>query len=289
RIDLVRTVRDERYHYIRNYIPHRIYGQHIDYMFQTPTTRAWKQLYDEGQLRPPKTFFWEPKPAEELYDMASDPHEVRNLANSPEHQTRLKRFRKALMDFVIETHDLGFLPEAELHSRSTGSTPYELGRNDKMYPLRHVFETADLASMLKTEDLPRLKKALSDTDSAVRYWAASGLLMRGRNAVEAALDELRNALSDASPSVRIVAAEALGKFGNEADLKRSLAALMELAPMDRNGVYIAVQALNALDELDTRAAGVKDAIKALPTSAPGVPQKLSEYVPRLIEKTLADL
>jgi len=289
RIDLVRTVRDERYHYIRNCMPHRIYGQHINYMFQTPTTRVWKQLYDEGRLQPPQTFFWEPKPAEELYDLASDPHEVRNLVGSPEHQNRLKRFRKALKDFVIETHDLGFLPEAELHSRSTGSTPYELGRDDKKYPVRRIFETADLASMLKAGDVPKLKKALGDPDSAVRYWAASGLLMRGRSAVESARDELRTALSDASPVVRIAAAEALGKFGDETDLKRSLDALVELAPMDRNGVYVSIQALNALDELDEKAASVKAEIKTLPTSALGVPQKLSEYVPRLIQKTLVDL
>ena len=289
RIDLVRTVRDQRYHYIRNYLPHRIYGQHIDYMFQTPTTRVWKQLYDEGKLQPPRTFFWEPKPAEELYDLASDPHEVHNLASSPEHRTRLKRFRKALTDFVLETRDLGFLPEAELHSRSAGSTPYDLGRDDKEYPLERILETADLASMLKADDLPKLKKALSDADSAIRYWAASGLLMRGRNAVEAARDELRNALSDTSPGVRIVAAEALGKFSDETDLKRSLAGLVELAGVDKNGLYVSVQALNALDELNEKAATVKAEIKALPTSAPGIPAKLSEYVPRLIEKTLADL
>ena len=40
RYDMVRSVRDQRYVYIRNYMPHLIYGQHIDYMFQTPTTRG---------------------------------------------------------------------------------------------------------------------------------------------------------------------------------------------------------------------------------------------------------
>src|SRR5205807_2029380 len=32
RYDLVRSVTDGRYVYIRNYMPHKIYGQHIDYM-----------------------------------------------------------------------------------------------------------------------------------------------------------------------------------------------------------------------------------------------------------------
>ena len=49
RIDLVRSVTDGRYVYVRNYMPHLIYGQHLDYMFQTPTTRVWKQLHDRGK------------------------------------------------------------------------------------------------------------------------------------------------------------------------------------------------------------------------------------------------
>ncbi|HTM48557.1 MAG TPA: sulfatase, partial [Bryobacteraceae bacterium] len=77
RYDMVRSVRDGRYVYIRNYMPHKIYGQHIDYMFQTPTTSVWKKLYDEGKLQPPKTYFWETKPPEELYDLENDPDEVR--------------------------------------------------------------------------------------------------------------------------------------------------------------------------------------------------------------------
>lgn len=86
RYDLVRSVRDKRYIYIRNYMPHRIYGQHIDYMFQTPTTRKWKALYDEGKLDDAQKRFWETKPAEELYDLESDRDEVRNLAESGAHR-----------------------------------------------------------------------------------------------------------------------------------------------------------------------------------------------------------
>ncbi|HVR76562.1 MAG TPA: sulfatase-like hydrolase/transferase, partial [Planctomycetota bacterium] len=47
RIDLVRCVTDGRFVYVRNYLPHRIAGQHVEYMFETPTTRSWKALYDQ--------------------------------------------------------------------------------------------------------------------------------------------------------------------------------------------------------------------------------------------------
>jgi arylsulfatase A-like enzyme len=100
RYDMVRSVRNARYVYVRNYMPHLIYGQHIGYMFQTPTTQVWKSLYDQGKLSAPQTYFWEPKPSEELYDLQSDPDEVRNLAGSAEHQDVLNELRQAHREHV---------------------------------------------------------------------------------------------------------------------------------------------------------------------------------------------
>ena len=40
----------KRYIYIRNYMPHKLYGQHAGYMFVTTTTQVWKRLFDEGKL-----------------------------------------------------------------------------------------------------------------------------------------------------------------------------------------------------------------------------------------------
>jgi hypothetical protein len=62
--------------------------------------------------------------------------------------------------------------------------------------------------------------------------------------------------------------------------------LLELADIERNGVYVAVAARNALDE---RATSVQDRIAALPRKAEGMPQRMEDYVERLITKTLADL
>ena len=91
RYDMVRTVRDKRYLYIKNYMPHKIYGQYIQYMFVTPTTQVWKQLYDEGQLQPPRTYFWETKPSEELFDLENDPDE--EFQTALEQVLRIVRFR----------------------------------------------------------------------------------------------------------------------------------------------------------------------------------------------------
>src|SRR5262249_29946600 len=105
RYDLVRSVTDGRYVYIRNYLPHLIYGQHVAYMFETPTTRVWKKLHDEGKLNAAQDHFWKPKPAEELYDLQRDPDEVNNLAAAPEHQETLRKLRQAQQGLAARVRD----------------------------------------------------------------------------------------------------------------------------------------------------------------------------------------
>src|SRR5262245_988669 len=289
RYDLIRSVRDRRYVYVRNYLPHKIGGQHVAYMFETPTTRVWKRLHDAGKLTAAQSAFWRSRPPEELYDLQNDPDEVRDLSGSPEHQGVLARLREAQREHVLAVRDLGFLPEDELHSRSKGTTPYEVGRDERTYPLKRVLATAELASGLRPEALPRLRAALRDEDSAVRYWAALGLRMRGRDAVAAARDDLARALADGAPSVRIAAAEALGKFGDGRDAERALQVLLELAPLRQNGPYVAMQALNALGELGPRAAPGLPVIREAAKGSEDVPARLRSNVPRLVEKLVADL
>jgi uncharacterized sulfatase len=289
RYDLVRSVRDQRYVYVRNYLPHKVYGQHVDYMFQTPTTRVWKKLYDDGRLKPPQTFFWQTKPAEELYDVQSDPHEVNNLAGSPAHQEVLKRMRQAQQEHARQVRDVGFLPEDEIHTRAAGSTPYEVGHDDKKYSLERILDTAELASSLKPDALPRLRQALQDPDSAVRYWAALGVLMRGQDAVASSQSDLHKALADPSPSVRVVAAEALGQYGSADDLRQALPVVVELAPLRKNSVYVSILALNALDGLGKKAAPGLKTIKDAGTTDRPLPQRMNSYVPRLVEKIVAEL
>jgi arylsulfatase A-like enzyme len=283
RYDLVRSVRDRRYIYIRNYMPHKIYGQYIDYMFQMPTARVWKQLYDAGKLQPPKTYFWETKPPEELYDLQNDPDEVNNLAKSPAHQATLKRLRAAQQQWARTIRDVGFLPEDEIHHRDPKSAPYDLGHDEKRYPLERIMATAELASGLEKSATPELVKRLKDTDSAVRYWAAMGLLMRK------AVKEVAPALSDASPSVRIIAAETMGRYGSDADAKKALAVLLELAPADKNGAYVSLLAMNALEGFGRKAVSAREALKTMVVADPKVDKRVQEYGPRVREKLLADL
>ena len=126
--DMMRTVRDARFRYIKNFFPGRPYAQHIEYMEEMPTMREWRRRYKDHMnavgpeygraLNPIQLLFMAPeKPSEELYDLDTDPYEVRNLAGSPEHQSVLARMRQALETWQKGTGDLGLVPEAELRER----------------------------------------------------------------------------------------------------------------------------------------------------------------------------
>jgi len=292
RYDMVRTVTDRRYVYLRQYMPHKIYGQHVSYMFETPTTQVWKQLYDEGKLNAAQRHFWEKKSPEELYDLQTDPDEVTNLTDSPEHKAVLERLRKAQQKWVREIRDIGFLPEDEIHSRSIGTTPYEMGHDPKKYPMEKIIATAELASMLEPEATPKLVKAMGDKDSAVRYWGAMGILMRERAGVEAARGTLVKAMKeDSSGSVRAIAAQALGLYGTDADADaaEALNVLLELASVEHNSVFVAMLAVTALDEMGERASSAKEQIAALPQKPKKAPPRTEGYLARLLEKVMGDM
>ena len=116
--DHIRTARDKRYRYIRNFAPKIDRAQRIEYMEKMPIMQEWRRLHAEGKLNNVQnSFFQQPKPAEELYDLANDPYEVNNLADLPRHQQILKQMRAALEKWIKDIADLGGLDEEELINR----------------------------------------------------------------------------------------------------------------------------------------------------------------------------
>lgn len=289
RLDLLRAVRNDRFLYIRNFMPHKAYGQYLNYMFQTPTTQVWKRLYDEGKLEPQQRVFWERKPFEELYDLEQDPEQIRNLAESAEHREVLNEMRGVLTEWQFAIRDVGLLPEDEMHKRAEGSTPYEVGHDEARFPMKQIWETAQMAASMRERATSRLAESLSDDESAVRYWAVLGMIMRGDEAVRSHKNKIKELLKDSSPSVCIAAAQALTQHGNEEDFNKALPVLLELADQQKHGLYAAIYALNAIDELDEKAKSAEETIKNLPIKNLSVHQRLREYVNRLVESTLSGL
>ena len=104
-----RTGRDKRYRYIRNFTPERPFLQANEYKEkQYPVWNLLKELHQEGKLTPAQEFLCAPHmPEEELYDLQSDPHEIKNLAQSPQHQAILKRLRGVLEKWIEGSNDQG--------------------------------------------------------------------------------------------------------------------------------------------------------------------------------------
>jgi uncharacterized sulfatase len=288
RYDFSRSVRDKRFLYIRNYMPHRPYGQHVSYMFETPTTRVWQRLFQQNKLNDAQAAFWQPKPIEELYDLKSDPEQVHNLINSPDRQPDILRMRVAHREWERRIKDLGYLSEWELHARSKDTTPFEMGHDPGRYDFDSIRSAAEWAAAGDPGAIPYLVQLLHRKDSGVRYWATVGLLAQEKAGVDAARDELVASLADESPMVQITAAEVLGRFGSESDANKALDVLLYNARPESN-YYLAVAAWNALDHLDERARPALDKIRSLPTKWGKVPPRMDEYPTRLKQKTLADL
>jgi uncharacterized sulfatase len=283
RMDGVRSMTDGRYVYLRNFYPHVSQAQHVSYQFETPTTRVWRERFDRGGTNEAQSLFWRvPKAPEELYDLQNDRDEVRNLAGSAEHRAILEKMRAAQRAHLERIRDVCFLPEREMHARSQGSTPYDVAHDPAKYPFEKIFAAADLASRLEPSALPQLETLLTDADSAVRYWAALGFLMRGKPGVDRGAPALRKALRDSSPDVQIVAAQALAEHGAPADLAPALDVLRTLAPTEKNGVLVAMSALSAIEALGPKAASLHDVVRTMKPAGPSPHSRFDSYVPRLI-------
>jgi hypothetical protein len=207
-----RCVRGERYKYIRNYFPHLPYIQPSQYCDQAEIMQELRRAVAEEELTPAQKLLWTAtKPTEELYDTVADPHEINNLAGRPETKAVLEKLRKTLRAWMLQTRDTGLLPEAEMHIRAEGSTPYTITRNARKFPQRRILAAADLV-WKGPDNIPKLIRLLGDSDSVVRYWAVIALDALGPQADPVA-EALESMLEDVSPNVRFAAAGVLCRMG----------------------------------------------------------------------------
>lgn len=111
----IRTVRDKRYRYIRNFTPEVPFLAPNAYKErQYPVWNLLKELHSQGKLTPPQEALCQPRmPEEELYDLQEDPWEIHNLAGSTagKHQAELRLLRATLDKWIVETDDQGRFAE----------------------------------------------------------------------------------------------------------------------------------------------------------------------------------
>ena len=109
----IRSVRGKRYHYLRNYFPEKGFASLNRYKEKCFLVKPlMRKLMAEGKLTGPAAELMQPLPFEQLFDTELDPHEIRDLAKSPEHQDILIEMRAALDTWITETGDRGEIPES---------------------------------------------------------------------------------------------------------------------------------------------------------------------------------
>ncbi len=106
-MERIRSVRTAQWKYIRNFHPKRPPLQPNAYKDAKPTLRRLRELHAAGELKglPEQLLFAPERAPEELYDLAADPHETRNLAT--ERPEILKELRERLERWMKETGDRG--------------------------------------------------------------------------------------------------------------------------------------------------------------------------------------
>ena len=124
----MRMLRTARYKYILNLAPETRYSTHMDRARDHDGGREYWPSWLEASFRDEHAaaMLWRyhTRPAEELYDLQEDPHELRNLAARPEHASRLAELRARLATWRATQGDTATGAEPIVEGQRGGGPPY---------------------------------------------------------------------------------------------------------------------------------------------------------------------
>jgi arylsulfatase A-like enzyme len=273
RYDFVRAATDGRFHYIRNYTPHRTF-QHGAYEWQAVGYQSWEREWRTGRLNEAQArFFQGPRPFEELYDLQTDRDEVRNLAEAPAHADRLRTMRTALDDHMVAVNDNGFIPEG------LPLEGYEPSRDKAAYPLSRLMALGSKAASRDVKHLAEFTSLVGDVNPVIRHWAAQGLLMLGAKGAPAKARLTAMMQGDAVPQNRVVAAEALATIGPSPGAVSVLAAVVD----GTDPWPVKLQALNSLTFIGDQAKAALPSIKAAAAGSQEYLRNAGRYLEAVLE------
>lgn len=205
-----RSIRTDKYHYIRNFLPHRPRMQRNFYSEITPIRQELRRLDNLGLLQSNEAWLMgDSVPVDELYDTETDPHELNNLAQEAEHQEIMELLKRNLFSWMVETKDLGLVPEHEMIEKSKDNAPYDTFSNN--FDPKPILDLVDKIGRGK-QHIDSFNFALQSKNPVYRYWGATGLAALGKNAVESK-ELLQSTLNDLVPYVRFAASEAICNIG----------------------------------------------------------------------------
>ena len=209
--DFVRTIREGKYKYIRNYQPFNPDGLHNFYRYKQLAYLEWLELFKSNKLNETQAAFFKPRKAEQLFDIEADPYETNDLSTNPAYQDQLLHLRSKLTDWVKGMPDLSFYPESDMINNALDDAT-TFGQEHKNDISKYV-DIVDLAleDFESIED--QLKSYLAADDVIERYWAiiAASSFGEKANSLKSKISEM--AADDKNNLVRVRAAEFLGLLG----------------------------------------------------------------------------
>ncbi len=129
-VDRIRSVRTERFKYIRNFYPRARSSSPIVTRTPSRSFAGSASFTTAAGLTFFRSVFSSPsRPDEELYDLQADPDELHNLAADPSHISTLKELRGRLHRWIEETGDRARKPESQAMYDSDMAV-YLDGKND---------------------------------------------------------------------------------------------------------------------------------------------------------------
>jgi arylsulfatase A-like enzyme len=221
--DQVRFLRKGKYTYWRNYQPFNFDGLHNFYRYRQPAFGEWRDLARAGKLNKAQSAFFNARPAEQLFDLEKDPHEVNNLASDPAFAEVLDELRSEMNKRVRSLPDLSFFPESWLNKEHKRNM-FAAGVKNKEQ-ISRLADIADLQLRPFAESRPGIEKALNSPDPLERYWGLITCSSFGKDA-SVFYDQAKE-LGENDPNrlVRTRAAEFLGLTGAADPLPLLLGAL----------------------------------------------------------------
>ena len=207
--DLVRFLRKGKYTYIRNlqgFYPDALQN---NYRYKMLAYAEWRELYKAGKLNAVQRQFHQRRPAEQLFDVKADPHEVNNLAGDPKYASVLKDLRQRMQKKLREVNDLSFYPESHM-VRAALSNGQAYGKKHSK-EINRLADIADLALQSFDKARQPLAKAMTSNNPWERYWGCITAAVHGE-AAKALVPNAQKLLKDENLMVRMRAAEFLGSI-----------------------------------------------------------------------------
>lgn len=261
RFDLVRSVRSNRFRYVRNLNSWRPALQHISYAERSVVRKEMRRLKADGTLHPESAqFLNDSRPNEELYDLENDPWELNNVVNEPKFAKHLAHLQQECDRWQLEVRDAHLIPESilDMEEREHGSRWDILNSNPRGGErTANLLTLAKLARQPAAADLQTLLKASRSSDAASRWWALTGLANLGdkSNATQAAVSKLA---SDRSEAVQIAAAKCQHMLGQT---EMAVASLSKFLHSDND--FLCHAALIELDDIGKDASPAAADVKLL--------------------------